>query len=351
MTAQAQADQATVLFVESEPWERDELLSRCQHGCRVISSDQRLEELPDSQLPRDVTILSTFVRSRVTADQLDRLPDLKFVTTRSTGFDHIDIPECNRRGIFVSNVPHYGENTVAEHTFALLLALTRKIHRGYERTVRGDFSMEGLRGIDLCGKTFGALGVGNIGRRVLRIAAGFGMRLLGFDVKPRAEWAKEIGFQYVSFDELLRASEILSIHVPYGKQTHHLIDAEAIAKLPAGAIIINTARGGIIDTQALIDGLKSGHVGGAGLDVLESETEISEEAELISSTYDVETLRSIVRSHALLRHPNVIITPHVAFNSIEAVRRIIDTTLENIHAFLAGEPRNVVNAPRPAASR
>jgi len=131
-----QTGEATIPFVESEPWEHDELLQRCEHGCQVISRDHRLEELPDSGLPENVTILSTFIHSRVTADQLSRLPDLKFIATRSTGFDHINIEECNRRGILVSNVPHYGENTVAEHTFALLLALTRKIHRGYERTIR-----------------------------------------------------------------------------------------------------------------------------------------------------------------------------------------------------------------------
>lgn len=339
---------ARVLFVEAEPWEHEHLIHKCPHACQVHSRVGVLADVPDSDIPEGVTVLSTFVHSQVTAEQLDRLPALRLAATRSTGYDHIDVAACSQRGVLVANVPHYGENTVAEHTFALLLALTRKVHRCYERTVRGDFNIEGLRGTDLFDKTLGCLGVGNIGERVLRIAGGFGMTRIAYDVAPRPELAAEIGFEYVALDELLARSDVLSIHVPYNDRTHHLIDAAALAKLPAGAIVVNTARGGIIDAQALIDALKSGHVGGAGLDVLEGETAVGEEAEIMSSNYDVETLKDIVRNHALLSMPNVIITPHVAFNSDQAVRRIIDTTIENIHGFLTGKPRNIVNGPAPA---
>jgi len=335
---------AKILFVEAEPWEHDDLLHKCPHGCQVHSRQGRLEELSDGQLPTGISVLSTFVNSRVTGEQIDRLKTLRFIGTRSTGYDHIDIPECDRRGIVVSNVPHYGENTVAEHAFGLLLALTRKIHRCYERTVRGDFSIAGLRGTDLYGRTFGALGTGNIARHALRIAGGFGMRRIACDIAPQPELARRIGFEYVGFDELLRRSDVLSIHVPYNAETHHMIDADALSRLPRGAIVLNTARGGIIDPQALIEALKSGYLGGAGLDVLEGETAIAEEAELMSSAYNAEMLKAVVRNHALLRMPNVIITPHVAFNSHQAVGRIIDTTIENIHAFLEGKPRNVVSA-------
>ncbi|KPK81497.1 MAG: hypothetical protein AMJ81_10565 [Phycisphaerae bacterium SM23_33] len=321
------------------------MVHKCPHHCQVYSRLQRLDELPDADLPPDVIVLSVFIHSQVTAEQLDRLPKLRLISTRSTGFDHINLQACRRRGIVVSNVPNYGENTVAEHTFALLLALTRKVHRCYERTVRADFSIEGLRGRDLYGKTFACLGTGKIGERVLRIAKGFGTRLLAHDVKPRPELAEDIGFEYVDLGELLRRADVLSIHVPYNEHTRHMIDAAAIARMPAGAIIVNTARGGIIDPQALIDALQSGHLGGAGLDVLEAETDIGEEAELLGSNYDVEALKSVVRNHALLQMPNVIITPHVAFNSDEAVERIIDTTIDNIHSFLAGSPKNVVAEP------
>jgi len=335
-------DRAKILFVEAEPWERGDLIHECSHGCEVIARPDRLEALDDAQVPDGVNVLSVFIHSRVSEEQLDRLPNLQFISTRSTGFDHIDLAACRRRKIIVSNVPHYGEDTVAEHAFALLLALTRKVHRCYERTIRGDFSLEGLRGIELHGKTFGALGVGSIGSRALAIAGGFGMRRIAYDIRQDAELAEKIGFEYVDFDRLLSESDALSLHVPYNDQTHHLLDAEALAKMKPGAFLINTARGGIIDPQALIDALKGGHLGGAALDVLEAENAIGEEAELLSSRYELDTLRSVVQNHTLLKLPNVIITPHVAFNSAEAVRRIIRTTTENIHTFLAGRPQNVV---------
>ena len=224
-------------------------------------------------------------------------------------------------------------------------ALTRKIHRCYERTVRGDFNIDGLRGTDLHGKTFAALGVGAIGAKALRIAGGFGMGRIAHDIHPHPELAWEIGFRYVGFEELLARADVLSIHVPYSPATHHLIDSDALARLPAGAIVVNTARGGIIDPQALLDALRSGRLGGAALDVLEGEVSIGEEAEIMSSGYDVETLQAIVRNHALLQMPNVIITPHVAFNSDQAIERIVDTTLANIYAFLAGYPQNIVTQP------
>jgi len=321
------------------------LVRQCSHGCEVHSLAEVLQEVADADIPAGVKVLSTFVHSGVSAQQLDRLPDVRLVATRSTGFDHVDLDACNRRGVLVANAPHYGENTVAEHTLALLLALTRKVHRCHERTVRGDFSIEGLRGTDLFGKTFGVLGAGNIGQKVLRIAKGFGMHTIAYDVAPRGELAGEIGFEYVGFEELLRRSNVLSIHLPHNEKPHHLVDVAALSKLARGAIVVNTARGGIIDPQALIDALRSGHLGGAVLHVLEAETSIGEEAEIVSSAYDVEMLKGIVRNHALLQMPNVIITPHAAFNSDEAVGRIIDTTVVNIHAFLAGNPTNVVNAP------
>lgn len=351
MTANGKKANATILFVEAEQWEHADLVHHCPHNCQVHGRIERLEDLGDEDIPEGVSILSPFIHSRVTAEQLGQFPDLRLIATRSTGVDHIDTDACNERGIVVSNVPSYGDNTVAEHTFALLLSLTRKIHRCYDRTIRGDFSIHGLRGTDLYGKTFGCLGTGKIGLRALRIAAGFGMRLLAYDVKPRPELAEEIGFEYVDFDDLLSRSDVLSVHVPYNKHTHHLIDASAMEKMRRGAILLNTARGAVVDTQALIDMLRHEKLGGVGLDVLESEATIGEEAEILSSSYDEGTLRNIVRNHALLRMTNVIITPHIGFNSREAVRRIIDTTLENIHGFLSGEPRNVINKPGVQSSR
>lgn len=333
-----------ILFVEAEQWERDRLVAGCRHHCRVEVRPQRLEELDDADIPAGVRVLSPFVHSRVDAAQLERLGSLELVATRSTGTDHIDVQACSRRGIGVCNVPTYGENTVAEHTFAILLALTRKVHRCYERTIRGDFSIEGLRGRDLYGTTFGCVGTGNIGENVLRIARGFGMRLLAFDVRPRHELARELGAEYVSMDRLLGESDVVSLHVPLNKHTRHMIDRRALEKMKPSAILVNTSRGGVVDGGALLWALQKRRIGGAALDVLEAETKVGEEAELVSAGYDLDTLRDVVRNHALLRLPNVIITPHVAFNSEQALQRIIDTTLENIHDYLAGQPQNLVNA-------
>jgi len=333
----------TILFVELEPWERDQLSELCPGKCHIVARQERLATVPDDQLVPEITVFSPFIHSEVTAEQLARMPNLKLIATRSTGFDHIDMAECGRRGILGANVPHYGEDTVAEHAFGMLLALTRKIHRCYERTSRGDFSIDGLRGTDLAGKTFGCLGVGNIGSRAMRIAGGFGMNRLAHDMRQDPLLSGRYGFRYVDFDTLLAEADVLSVHLPLTDGTHHMLNADAFGRMKKGAILINTARGAIVDTAALIEALKGGHLGGAGLDVLEAETAVAEEAEMLSSRYDIDTLRQVVQSNALLRMPNVIIPPHNAFNSVEACRRIIETTMENIHAWLLGEPQNIVN--------
>jgi len=334
---------ATILFVELEPWEEEQLGELCPKKCTIVARQERLEDVGDDAVGEGVSILSPFIHSDVTAEQMARLPDLKLIATRSTGYDHIDIHECNRRGILVATVPHYGEDTVAEHAFGMLLALTRKIHRCYERTTRGDFSIEGLRGTDLAGKTFGCLAVGSIGSRAMRIAGGFGMNRIAHDVRRDALLSGRYGFTYVDFDDLLAAADVLSVHLPLTEKTRHLLDADAFGKMKEGAILVNTARGAIVDTAALIEALRNGHLGGAALDVLEAEEAVAEEAELLSRNYDIDTLRQVVQSNTLLRMPNVIITPHNAFNSTEACRRIIQTTFENIHGWLLGEPRNIAN--------
>lgn len=333
----------TIVFVELEPWERQHLERFCPDKCHIHAFSERLEALPDSTIPPETTVVSPFIHSTLNATQLARLPNLRLIATRSTGFDHIDIQECSRRGVLVANVSHYGEDTVAEHAFGMLLALTRKIHRCYERTTHGDFSIEGLRGIDLAGRTFGSLGVGNIGSRAMRIAGGFGMNRLAFDLRRDSLLSGRYGFRYVELDTLLAESDVLSIHIPLTERTRHLLNGDAFAKMKRDAILINTARGGIVDTAALIEALRSGRLGGAALDVLEAESAVAEEAELLSSRYDIDTLRQVVQSNALLRMPNVIITPHNAFNSEEACQRIIATTFENIHAWLLGEPKNIIN--------
>ncbi|MBI1884069.1 MAG: hydroxyacid dehydrogenase [Chlamydiae bacterium] len=296
-----------------------------------------LKEIPDCE------ILSTFIYSKVSADHLKILPKLQLIATRSTGFDHIDLTTCRARKIQVVNVPHYGENTVAEHTFALILSLSRNVHKAYIRTTRGDFSLEGLQGFDLKGKTMGIIGTGRIGLHVIQMAKGFGMKVLAHDPQTQPFLAEVLGFEYVPFDCLLSSSDIISLHCPYNVKTHHLINEERIKTIKKGALLINTARGGLVDTHALTQGLDSGILRGAGLDVLEEEEMIKEEQELLSKNYPEEKLRLLVQNHILLHRENVVITPHMAFNSREALNRILETTLQNMECFANGKPQNGVS--------
>jgi len=272
------------------------------------------------------------------------MPNLKLATTMSTGFDHIDIKECKKKKITACNVPTYGANTVAEHNFGLILTITRKIGEAVERTKKGNFTLDGLKGYDLKDKTIGVVGCGNIGKHVVRIAKGFEMNVLVSDVKKNPKLAKKMGFSYVTLPQLLKNSDIISLNTPYNKSTHHMINSKTIKQIKKGAIIVNTARGGLIDTPALIKALDAGIVSAVGLDVLEGECFIKEEKQLLHSKFTKTCdLKTILRNHVLLKKKNVYITPHNAFNSKEALYRILDTTIDNILAFLKKKPINKVS--------
>jgi D-lactate dehydrogenase len=337
-------DDFKTLFVEVEDWESDFLRSHCKDHCDFETTGDTVQDLSLDRY-EDVACLSPFIHSQVTEEVLDGLPNLRLITTRSTGVDHIATDACRERDITVCNVPTYGANTVAEHTFALLLALTRRVHKAYEQTIRGRFSIEGLRGIDLRDRTLGVVGTGSIGTHVIRIALGFQMRVLAFDVAPVAAMADALGFRYVDLETLLAESDIVTLHCPLTDENAHMIDGEAIDRMKDDAILINTARGGLVDTDALVHALRSGGLGGAGLDVLEEETAIREEGEMLSRQYDTEQLQTLVQNTILLRMDNVIVTPHIGFNSQEAVHKILDTTIHNISSFLSRQPRNVVVGP------
>ena len=287
-------------------------------------------------------ILSVFIYSVLDRDNLAKMPNLKCIATRSTGFNHIDLKYASDHGITVSNVPYYGENTVAEHTFGLILTLSRNIHKAYVRTMRNDFSPEGLEGWDIKGKTLGVVGAGGIGSHVIRIAKGFGMNVLAFDVHKNHFLAEVMGFRYAELDELLRKSDIVSLHCPYNKATHHLINMKNINLVKKGALFINTARASIIEPEALHYALDTGIFGGAGLDVFEGEDLVKEENQMLSRNVSVEHLKAVLEKNILLNRENVIITPHIAFDSVEAVERILQTTVDNIVAYSAGTPSNVV---------
>lgn len=292
---------------------------------------------------RDLEIISSFIYSDLKADVLEQLPNLKMIATRSTGYDHIDVDYCKAKKIVVSNVPVYGERTVAEHTFGLILTLTRKIYDSVERTKKGSFSTKDLRGVDLFEKTIGIVGLGNIGEVVARIAKGFGMRVLVNCRSDKSAIAKEIGFEQVDLDYLLQNSDIITLHLPYNKETHHVINKQNILKFKPGSYLVNTARGGLVEVEAIVLGLEKNILAGVGLDVFEEENVLKEEAELLSSEYlkNVD-LENLVCDYLIMKDPRVIVTPHNAFNSKEALERILNTTIENISMFLKEKPVNVV---------
>ena len=293
---------------------------------------------------QEAEVLCTFIESKIGEDELKRFPALKLIATRSTGFDHIDLAAATTRGVAVTNVPYYGENTVAEFAFALLLALSRRIIDADERVRAGTFSPSGLRGFDLAGKTLGVIGTGHIGAHVIRMANGFGMRVLGYETHPDPARAKELNFTYSTLPELLMQSDIVTLHVPYNEHTHHLLNKENLAQMKKGSYLINTARGAVVETDALVEALKNGMLAGAALDVLEEEGELNDEAALLTAPHpNAELLKTMLENHYLIEHPRVIVTPHLAFNTQEAVERILNTTIENIRAFAAGAPVNIVS--------
>ncbi|MEK6845894.1 MAG: hydroxyacid dehydrogenase [Nanoarchaeota archaeon] len=327
-------------FVEIESWEK-EPLQKAFPGEELIFSPKTITAKNAVKFC-EVEALSVFIYSKIDEAVLSKLPKLTLLTTRSTGFDHIDLEACKKRGLLVCNVPTYGENTVAEHTFALIMALSRKILDCVERTRKGSFDLSGLRGFDIKGKTLGVLGTGNIGKHVIRIGQGFEMKVVAFDAFPNPQLAKEMGFTYLKLEELLKSADIITLHVPYLPQTHHLINAKSFSLMKKGAYLINTSRGAIVDTDALVKALKSGKLAGAGLDVLEEECELLEERELVSSGFPQKCdLKTLVEDHLLLTMPNVIVTPHNAFNTNEALMRILQVTIENINGFKQKKPQNM----------
>ena len=239
-------------FFSAEGWEKD-IVSEKFPSHEIFFSKDKINEysLPEKN---DFDIISVFVDSEINKKVINHFPNLKFITTRSTGFDHIDKASADNRGILVSYVPSYGEYTVAEFTFGLMLSLTREIFHAIDRVIEtGSFSLENLRGVDLHGKTLGVVGTGRIGKRVIRIAKGFEMNVIATDPYPDEAFKKEIGFDYVPLEELLNKSDIITLHTPYNESTHHLINKGNINEIKRGALLINTSRGAVIETGAIVD--------------------------------------------------------------------------------------------------
>ena len=266
---------------------------------------------------------------------------VRMAALRSAGFNHVDLAAAARLGIAVGRVPEYSPYAVAEHTVALVLTLNRKIHRAHARVREGNFALDGLLGFDLHGRTVGVVGTGKIGLAFCRIMRGFGCRVLAFDPSHDPVAASE-GVAYVELPELLAHSDIVSLHCPLTPATHHLIDAAALRRMKHGAMLVNTSRGAVVDTRAVIQALKAGTLGSLGLDVYE------EEADLFFRDLSGEVLRDDVFAR-LLTFPNVVITGHQAFFTEDALRAIARTTLANLDGFADhGRPVHPVSVERLA---
>jgi D-lactate dehydrogenase len=268
-----------------------------------------------------------FVNDQLDATVLTALASggTRMIALRSAGFNHVDVNHARGVGLTVSRVPAYSPHAVAEHTIAMILSLNRKIHRAYARVREGNFALDGLLGFDLFDRTAGIVGTGKIGTVVARILLGFGCRILAYDVAPSQE-CREMGVEYVPIDDIWTRSDIITLHTPLTPQTRHMIDANAIARMKPGVMIVNTGRGALVDTPALIAGLKSGHIGYLGLDVYE------EEEHLFFQDLSSHVIQDDVFAR-LLTFPNVVVTAHQAFFTREALRAISETTLDNISAF------------------
>ncbi len=292
-----------------------------------------------AQLAKGYDVVCSFVNDTLNAQTLTLLSEngVRLIVLRSAGYNHVDIKKAKELSLPILRVPEYSPYAVAEHAVALLLTLNRKIHKAYARVRDFNFSLEGLVGFDLHAKTVGLIGLGRIGLAAARIFKGFGCRVYVYDKFQRKELETEVGFEYVSLDKLLSDSDIVSLHVPLTPETKHILNAEAFQKMKVGVYILNTGRGALIDTQALIDSLKDKKLGGAGLDVYELEEGIFFN-DLSDSGTDDDTLAR------LLSFPNVIVTSHQAFLTKEALRNIADETLKNVCSYESGKLINQVNA-------
>jgi D-lactate dehydrogenase len=304
------------------------------------------DPISQDNIDKDAEIISMFVSSTVTAEMIKEMPKLTFIACRSTGFNNVDFDEVKKRKITVANVPTYGEHTVAEFTMSLMLAMTRKLLTAASQYSRHDTSHEKLHGTDLHGKTLGVIGAGKIGRNVIKAAKAFGLKVIAYDPFLTPEMEAEIDVTAVELNDLLKTSDIITLHTPLTKDNYHLIDAKKIDLMKDGVYIVNTARGELLDTEALVMAIKSGKVAGAALDVLEDEKliDIDEEELLLKKKSTTrETLEHVLANTMLMHMPEVILTGHNAYNTSEAIQRINLTSVDNIQKYSQKIAQNIVH--------
>lgn len=328
-----------VAVFSTKPYDADFFRAANAGRHDLVFLDPRLAP-QTSALAQGCEGVCAFVNDDLGAEVIGGLREagVRLIALRSAGFNHVDLNAAADAGMAVARVPAYSPHAVAEHTIALILTLNRKMHRAYNRVREGNFSLDGLLGFDLHGKTVGIVGTGKIGEIVARILGGFGCHLLAHDPQESPA-CTALGVRYVTLDELLGQSDIITLQCPLTPKTHHLIDAPAIERMKPGMMLINTSRGAVVNTSALISGLKSGRIGSVGLDVYE------EEADLFFEDLSQTFIRDDVFAR-LLTFPNVLITGHQAFFTHEALTAIAETTIANITAFEEdGAPLHPVTRP------
>lgn len=299
------------------------------HTLTFTSESLTLENVATYQ---DAEVVSIFNETELSEAILCRLPNLKHLALRKTGFDDVPQPYCKENGITFSTVPVYGQQTVAEHAFALLLNLSHRLTHETARIRSGDFQPKAPPGFDLAGRTLGIIGTGNIGQFVIKIATGFGMKILAHDIAPNHSLAAEYGFTYLDKMAMISQCDVLTLHVPLDESTFHIVGRQELEAMPTGSVLINTARGNVIDIVAVRDALVSGKLRGACLDVFPQEPRlrgvIPPEVPM-----DVVTAQELLCVREVLAMPNVVATPHMGYNTTEAIHRILNTTLKNIQAL------------------
>jgi D-lactate dehydrogenase len=331
----------------------------------VTEGDEKLEALVATALPEakilrqpsplelsklehasQIDALCITVRSPVREPEMQRMPNLRIIVTGSAGYDHIDTAAAASRDITVCSVPRYGP-AVAEFNMALMLSLARNLHTAHVNTLQRDFSLEGIRGRNLFGKKLGIIGTGNIGAYLANLARAFGMSVVAYDPFPNAS----LEIEYVPLGELLRHTDFIAICCPLTNETQHMIGEAEFRSMKRGVLIVNTSRGAVIDTQALVWALDEGIVAGAALDVLEGETLLPREALLktLGGNPDFEQTQTIAEDLTLIRHPKVLVTPHMAYYTEDSLAAIREQTAENLRMFESGRPVNVVGGAKARA--
>ncbi len=322
-----------IIFLDVQDYELDFFKKNCPEGVEAIYSKSPIGEFePDDS----IEALCIFALENIPAHELEKFKNLKYIFTRSVGFNHIDKNYCISHGVRAFNTPHYGDYTISEFTFGILLTAVRKIRQSSNALKEGNVNLSNFVGLELYSKTIGIIGLGGIGQKVAKIAEGFSMNIICHDIHP------EGNYNFVSLDELCEKSDIITLHAPLTENNHHLLDDKMFEKMKKGVVIVNTARGEIIDTQALLRSIESGKVAFCALDVLECETLLMNPGNSCEDCVEEACLKKFFLNKKLLTHPNVLVTPHSAYDTKEAIRRILEITIANISAAKSGKFQNMV---------